>query len=152
MSEAEPTGEPDTGTSEAALLRTILETVPDAMVVIDERGTVRYFSLAAERLFGYNAAEVHGQNVKMLMPAPYREQHDGYLRRYLSTGERRIIGIGRVVVGQRKDGSTFPMELAVGEVNLPGTRLFTGFVHDLTARQDRERRLSELQSELVHVS
>ncbi len=86
------------------------------------------------------------------MPSPYREEHDSYLARYLATGERRIIGIGRVVVGRRKDGSTFPMELAVGEVNLPGARLFTGFVRDLTERQDSERRLSELQSELVHVS
>ena len=86
------------------------------------------------------------------MPSPYREEHDGYLARYLATGERRIIGIGRVVVGQRKDGSTFPMELAVGEVGETDTRLFTGFVRDLTERQQRERRLSELQAELIHVS
>jgi len=88
----------------------------------------------------------------MLMPAPYHEAHDGYLERYLATGERRIIGIGRIVVGRRKDGSTFPMELTVGEVNLTGTRLFTGFVRDLTERQERERRLSEMQSELIHVA
>ncbi len=86
------------------------------------------------------------------MPSPYRDGHDGYLARYLVTGERRIIGIGRIVVGQRRDGSTFPMELSVGEVNHAGTRLFTGFVRDLTERQERERRLSEVQSELVHVS
>ena len=86
------------------------------------------------------------------MPPPYREQHDGYLERYRRTGERRIIGIGRVVVGRRKDGSTFPMELSVGEVNQAGQRLFTGFVRDLTERQQTERRLHELQDGLLHVS
>ena len=135
-----------------ALLRSILDTMPDALVVIDERGLIHSFSTAAERLFGFSPEEVLGRNVSLLMPSPYREAHDSYLARYLSTGERRIIGIGRVVVGQRKDGSTFPMELAVGEVSLTGARLFTGFVRDLTERQDRERRLNELQSELFHVS
>jgi two-component system sensor kinase FixL len=135
-----------------ALLSSILDTVPEAMVLIDQQGRIYSFSPAAERLFGFKADEVIGQNVKLLMPPPYREEHDGYLARYLATGERRIIGIGRVVVGRRKNGSTFPMELAVGEMNLAGARLFTGFVRDLTERQDRERRLSELQAELVHVS
>lgn len=135
-----------------ALLRSILDTVPDALVVIDEYGLIQSFSAAAERLFGFLPGEVVGRNVSILMPSPYREQHDGYLARYLSTGERHIIGIGRIVVGQRKDGSTFPMELAVGEVNLTGDRLFTGFIRDLTEHQDRERHLSELQSELIHVS
>jgi two-component system sensor kinase FixL len=88
----------------------------------------------------------------MLMPSPYREAHDGYLERYYRTGERRIIGFGRVVVGERKDGSTFPMELAVGEMQLPQGRFFTGFVRDLTEREQTETRLQELQSELVHVS
>jgi two-component system sensor kinase FixL len=144
-------GEPsDAIASESALLRSVLETVPDAMVVIDQRGIVQYFSTTAERLFGYTADEVRGQNVKMLMPPPYRDQHDSYLQRYQTTGERRIIGIGRVVVGQRKDGSTFPMELSVGEA--AGTRLFTGFVRDLTERQYAERRLHELQDGLLHVS
>ena len=138
--------------SESALLRSILETVPDAMVVIDQRGIIQSFSTAAERLFGYSSAEVCGRNVKLLMPAPYREQHDGYLGRYLATGERRIIGIGRVVVGQRKDGSTFPMELSVGEVNQNGDRLFTGFLRDLTERQQTDRRLHELQEGLLHAS
>jgi two-component system sensor kinase FixL len=139
-------------TSEAALLRSVLDTVPDAMVVIDAMGTVQFFSSAAERLFGYTAGEVRGQNVKMLMPPPYRDQHDGYLDRYRATGERRIIGIGRVVVGRRKDGSTFPMELSVGETSGAGPRLFTGFVRDLTERQRTERRLHELQDGLLHVS
>ncbi len=88
----------------------------------------------------------------MLMPSPYREKHDGYLERYLTTGERRIIGIGRVVVGERKDGSTFPMELAVGEMRSSDQRFFTGFIRDLTERQKTEARLQELQSELVHIS
>jgi two-component system sensor kinase FixL len=99
-----------------AHLTSILDTVPDAMIVIDERGIIQSFSSAAERQFGYTATEVVGTNVKSLMPSPYRENHDRYLERYLRTGERRIIGIGRVVVGERKDGSTFPMELAVGEM------------------------------------
>jgi len=135
-----------------ALLRSILDTVPDALVVIDRQGLVQSFSVAAERLFGFSAWEVTGQNISMLMPSPYREEHDCYLARYLATGERRIIGIGRIVVGLRKNGSTFPMELTVGEVNLPGTQLFTGFVRDLTERQDRERRLNDLQAELVHLA
>src|SRR5512135_263861 len=110
------------------------------------------FSSAAERLFGYRAVDAIGQNVKILMPSPYREGHDGYMQRYMNTGERRIIGIGRVVVGQRKDGSTFPMELAVGEMKSGDQRYFTGFIRDLTERQQTEARLQELQTELVHVS
>jgi two-component system sensor kinase FixL len=135
-----------------AHLRSILETVPDAIIVIDEAGLVRDFSPAAERLFGWTAAEVAGKNVDLLMPSPYREAHDSYLARYYRTGERRIIGVGRVVVGERRDGSTFPMELAVGEMRIEGHRYFTGFVRDLTERQATETRLQELQSELVHVS
>ena len=135
-----------------AHLTSILDTVPDAMIVIDERGIIQSFSTAATRLFDYQAAEVIGRNIKMMMPSPYRENHDGYLARYLSTGERRIIGIGRVVVGERKDGSTFPMELAVGEMKSGDQRYFTGFIRDLTERQKAEARLQELQSELVHIS
>jgi two-component system sensor kinase FixL len=135
-----------------AHLASILDTVPDAMIVIGEDGIVQSFSSAAERLFGYSAAEVIGKNVKMLMPSPYRENHDDYLRRYMRTGERRIIGIGRVVVGERKDGSTFPMELAVGEMRSSDRHFFTGFIRDITQRQKSEARLQELQSELVHVS
>ena len=122
------------------------------MVVIDIRGIMQSFSAAAERLFGYSPDEVIGKNVSMLMPSPYREQHDGYLERYLRTGERRIIGIGRVVVGERKDGSTFPMELSVGEMKSGKDRFFTGFIRDLSERQKTESRLQELQSELVHIS
>ena len=135
-----------------ALLSSIVATVPDALVVINSRAIIQSFSLAAERLFGFQAAEVLDRNVSLLMPSPYREEHDKYLARYLETGERRIIGIGRIVVGMRKDGSTFPMELTVGTVELPGEQLFTGFIRDLTERQDRERRLRELQAELIHIS
>jgi two-component system sensor kinase FixL len=135
-----------------AHVKSILDTVPDAMVVIDERGIMQSFSAAAERLFGYRTNEVLGKNVSMLMPSPYREGHDGYLQRYLHTGERRIIGIGRVVVGERKDGSTFPMELSVGEMRSGTERFFTGFIRDLTESQQTEARLQELQSELVHIS
>lgn len=133
-------------------LRSILETVPDAMVVIDDKGAIQSFSKTAERLFGYTAEDTVGRNVRILMPEPYREQHDGYLDRYARTGERRIIGIGRVVVGERKDGSTFPMELSVGEMHGAGARFYTGFVRDLSERQQTEQRLHELQDELVHVS
>jgi len=135
-----------------AHLRSILKTVPDAMIVIDEAGRMESFSKTAERLFGYRASEVLGSNIRMLMPSPYRENHDGYLERYLRTGERRIIGIGRVVVGERRDGSTFPMELSVGEMRSGEQRFFTGFIRDLTERQQTDARLQELQTELVHIS
>jgi two-component system sensor kinase FixL len=138
--------------SREAHLQSILDTVPFAMIVIDEKGLIVSFSTAAERQFGWTAAEVIGQNVKMLMPSPYRDEHDTYVNRYLSTGERRIIGIGRVVVGERKDGSTFPMELSVGEMRSQNQRFFTGFVRDLTERQKSEARIQEMQSELVHIS
>ncbi|HEV2301081.1 MAG TPA: PAS domain S-box protein [Stellaceae bacterium] len=135
-----------------AQLRSILDTVPDGMIVIDERGIVQSFSAAAAHMFGYGEDEVVGRNVSMLMPSPYRENHDSYIARYLATGERRIIGLGRVVTGRRKDGTAFPLELAVGEVKSRRHRLFTGFVRDLTERQRTERRLQEVQSELSHVS
>ena len=135
-----------------AHVQSILDTVPDAMIVIDENGVMQSFSNAAEHLFGYRAAEAIGNNVSMLMPSPYREAHDAYLGRYRQTGERHIIGIGRVVVGERKDGSTFPIELAVGEMSSSDGRYFTGFVRDLSQRQETEARLQELQSELIHIS
>jgi two-component system sensor kinase FixL len=135
-----------------ALLSSILETVPDAMVVIDERGIVQSFSAAAERMFGYTESEVCGGNVSMLMPTPHRERHDSYIARYRATGERRIIGLGRVVPGRRKDGSEFPLELAIGELHWDGRQMFTGFMRDLTERQHTQHRLQELQAELTHVS
>ena len=136
-----------------ARFRSILATVPEAIITIDERGLIESFSPAAARLFGYAPDEVIGKNINILMPSPYREEHDGYLARYRATKEKRIIGKGRVVVGQRRDGTTFPMELAVGEVRLGEDRhLFTGFIRDLTERQTTEHRLQELQAELLHVS
>src|SRR6202035_966498 len=142
----------DAAEARAAHLQSILDSIPEAMCVIDERGRIQSFSATAERLFGDRAAEIIGENVKMLMPQPYQRDHDGYLDRYLRTNERRIIGIGRIVVGQRKDGSTFPMELAVGEMRVRDQRFFTGFIRDLTERQQSEARLQELQAELVHMS
>ena len=135
-----------------AHLRSVLDTVPDATVVIDDRGIIQSFNAAAERLFGYREAAVVGKNVSMLMPTPFREEHDGYIARYLATGEKRIIGIDRVVTGQRNDGSTFPMKLEVGEVRSGDRRFFTGFIRDLTERQATERQLEELQSEMARLS
>jgi two-component system sensor kinase FixL len=144
--------EPVPAAGREILLQAIIETSPDALIAIDERCLVRIFNPAAERLFQYRAGEIIGKNISCLMPSPDRERHDGYVARYLRTGEKRIIGIGRTVVGLRKDGSTFPMELAVGEARLGDQRLFTGFVRDLTERQRAERRLHELQAELLQVS
>jgi two-component system sensor kinase FixL len=135
-----------------AHLRSVLDTVPDATIVIDERGIIQSFNAAAERLFGRREDTVVGQNVSMLMPTPFREGHDGYIARYLATGEKRIIGIDRVVTGQRKEGSTFPMKLVVGEVRSGERRFFTVFLRDLTERQATERQLEELQSELARLS
>lgn len=133
-------------------LKSILSTVPDAMVVINKSGTILSFSAAAERLFGYAEADVRGRNVNLLMPPSYREHHDGYIAHYLETGERRIIGIGRTVVGMRQDGSTFPMELYVGEAATDGDRVFTGFIRDLTERHRMEERMEELRSDLIHTA
>lgn len=135
-----------------AHLQSVLDTVPDAMIVIGTTGIIQSFSRAAERLFGYTAQEAIGQNVNILMPEPDRSRHDSYLARYEATGERRIIGVGRLVIGQKRDGTTFPMELAVGEVKSGSRRFFTGFVRDLTERQQTQQKLQELQAELVHMA
>jgi two-component system, LuxR family, sensor kinase FixL len=133
-------------------LRSILDTVPDAMIVINGYGIVQFFSTAAERLFGYSEHEAIGKNVSELMPMPDSARHDSYLARYRSTGERHIIGIGRIVTGKRRDGTTFPMHLSIGEMQSGGEPYFTGFVRDLTEHQQTQARLQELQSELVHIS
>ena len=133
-------------------LRSILDTVPDAMVVIDEAGRIVSFSAAAEKMFGYGESELLGENVSTLMPSPDRERHDDYLRRYYETGKRKIIGIGRVTTARRRDGSIFPIDLHIGEAQLGKERVFTGFIHDLSERQETERQLHQLQSELAHVS
>ena len=126
----------------------ILATAVDAVVVIDERGAVETFNPAAERMFGYAAAEVFGQNVSVLMPDPFRREHDGYLANYLRTGEKKIIGIGREVVGRRKDGTTFPVDLAVSEARLVGRRVFVGIVRDITGRKQAEEALRESNRQL----
>lgn len=135
-----------------AHLQSVLDTVPDATVVIEVDGTMTSFNRAAVRQFGYQPDEAIGRNVSMLMPAPYHAQHDGYLHRYIETGEKRIIGVDRVVVGRRKDGSTFPMKLAVGEARTEGKVYFTGFIRDLTEREESAARLEEAQGELARLS
>ena len=135
-----------------AHLRSILETIPDAMIVIDERGRILSFSAAAETMFGFDEADLLGENVSTLMPSPDRERHDLYLARYLATGQRKIIGIGRVTTARHRDGTTFPIDLHIGEARMGNERVFTGFIRDLTERQQTELRLHDLQTELAHVS
>jgi two-component system, LuxR family, sensor kinase FixL len=135
-----------------AHLRSIFDSSPEAMIVIDENGVVQAYGGSAERMFGWRPSAVLGRKISMLMPQPFRDQHDGYLKRYLATGERRIIGIGRVVVGLRANGAIFPMELTVAEVRSPSGRSFTGFVRDLTTHAEREHKVEELQAEIVHIS
>jgi two-component system, LuxR family, sensor kinase FixL len=130
----------------AERLRAILETAVEGIITIDERGIIESLNPAAQRLFGYAAIELIGKNVKVLMPSPYRQEHDGYLANYLRTGHARIIGIGREVVGQRKDGTVFPMDLAVSEVKLQDRRLFTGFVRDITERKRLEQEILEISN------
>ena len=134
-------------TSEARM-HALLEAAADGIISIDQRGVIQTINPAAERLFGYVADEVIGQNIKMLMPSPYREAHDGYLTRYLATGEKRIIGIGREVVGLRKAGTTFPMDLSVAEARLGGEQIFVGIIRDITERKRAEKTLQESKEEL----
>jgi PAS domain S-box-containing protein len=138
-------------TSSEALLNSILSVVPDAIITIDEDGTIASFSAAAERLFGYGALEAIGRNVEMLMPSPYREEHDGYLEHHRKTGEKKIIGIGRQVEAQRKDGSIFPIVLSVDEMMIDGRRMFTGVVHDLSELQKSQAAVSQL-AEIIEQS
>jgi two-component system CheB/CheR fusion protein len=133
-------------------LRAILQTAVEGIITIDEMGIIESMNPAAEKTFGWKAAEVIGKNVSVLMPTPYRQEHDGYLHNYRATGHARIIGIGREVVGRRKDGSVFPMDLAVSEVGLAGRRLFTGFVRDISERKRAELRQAELTQTLAEIS
>ncbi|HYE33648.1 MAG TPA: PAS domain S-box protein [Methylomirabilota bacterium] len=130
-------------------MRAILQTAVEGIITIDDRGRMLMVNPAAERLFGYSEQELLGRNVSILMPAPYRQDHDGYMENYHRTGQRRIIGIGREVTGQRKDGSVFPMDLAVSEVLLPDKRLYTGFVRDISERKQAEAKLAELARTLA---
>jgi len=134
-----------------ALLESSLAAAPDALVVINDTGVIQSFSNAAERLFGWSADEVVGQNVNRLMPSSYADEHDGYIARYLSTGEAHVIGSYRQVTGLRKDGSEFPMELRIGEVRTGDKRYFTGVVRDLTTLEEAQTRLSELRAQLTQV-
>ena len=142
-----------------ARIQGIVDTAVDGIITIDDQGVIESFNAAAERMFGYRADEVIGQNITCLMPSPERETHDAYLERYRRTGERKIIGIGREVVGQRKDGETFPVDLAVGETAVGEQRIFTGIVRDITARKraaeelqraDRLSLVGQLASGLAH--
>jgi PAS domain S-box-containing protein len=126
-------------------LRAVIETAVDGVILIDAHGLVQMFNPACERLFGYHATEVVGQNVKMLMPAPYRGEHDRYLENFHRTGERKIIGIGREVAGLRKDGTTFPIDLSVGEAKQDGESIFVGIIHDLTERKQTQAQLVQAQ-------
>jgi PAS domain S-box-containing protein len=137
---------------QTAHLQSILATVPDAMVVSDEKGIITSFSVAAVKMFGYEPEEIIGTSVKFLMPVPYRDSHESFMHRYRESGERRITESGRVAVAQRKDGSTFPMEVHLGEMESGGQRFFTAFIRDLTDRQYTEKRMQELQTELAYMS
>jgi len=130
-------------------LRAILHTAVEGIITIDQQGIIEAMNPAAEKTFGFEASEVIGKNVSCLMPSPYREEHDRYMANYLSTGQAKIIGIGREVLGQRKDGSVFPMDLAVSEIRLAERRLFTGFVRDITERKKAEAKLAELAHTLA---
>jgi two-component system sensor kinase FixL len=123
--------------------RSVIESAVDGVIVIDAHGRIEAFNPAAERLFGYAESEVLGRNVDMLMPSPYRDEHDTYLSRYLATGRAKIIGAGREVTGLRKDKTTFPLHLSVGEITIEGERRFTGILHDLSARVRMEEQLRE---------
>jgi PAS domain S-box-containing protein len=127
-------------------LRAILETAVEGIITIDERGSIESFNPAAEKIFGYTAREAVGQNVKLLMPEPFRHEHDGYLENYHQTGRAKIIGIGREVMGRRKDGEIFPMDLSVSEVRLAERRMFTGFVRDITERKRLEKEIIEISN------
>jgi two-component system sensor kinase FixL len=138
--------------SSDVLFNTLIATAVDGIMIIDEMGLIRVYSDACEGMFGYLRDEVVGRNVKMLMPSPYHSEHDDYLARYRETGERRIIGIGREVVGRRKNGTTFAMYLSVGEGQFNGQRIFLGIVHDISRRKADEQRIQELQRELLHAT
>lgn len=133
-----------------ARIRAVVDTVLDGIITIDGKGTIETFNPAAERLFGYAAEEVIGENVKVLMPEPYHSEHDGYIQSYRDTNEAHIIGIGREVTGRRKDGSTFPMALAVSEMAVSGTQMFTGIVRDITVQKQAEKIKNEFVSTVSH--
>jgi len=143
-------GETSSPAVQAAKLRGILESAVTAIITIDHRGLIETVNPATERLFGYDAQELIGQNVKVLMPEPYRSEHDGYIANYAETGVKKIIGIGREVSGRRKDGTTFPLHLSVSEFEAEGRRYFTGMIHDISDRKHVEDALRESERRLAH--
>ncbi|MDJ0921595.1 MAG: PAS domain S-box protein [Henriciella sp.] len=134
------------------LMRTVLASVPDAMIVIDEKGEILAFSAAAESLFGYKAADMAGKNVSILMTGADEKHHDQYIKNYLSTGERQIIGIGRIVQARLSNGEVIPVELKIGEADVGGRRLFTGYIRDVSEQQANSLRLGQMQIELANFS
>ncbi|NND43355.1 MAG: PAS domain S-box protein, partial [Silicimonas sp.] len=136
---------------DASLLALIIETAPDAIITADGDGRIMSFSPAAERIFGYSERDVLGENLSILMPEPYRSEHDGYLARYRETGEKRIIGVGREVRAKRKSGEVFVAELAVGELKFGQRNVFTGFIRDASDRAKAETRARDLQIRLERV-
>lgn len=134
-----------------AILSSILQTAVDAIIVIDDCGTIQSVNPAAERMFGFQSTEMIGCNVNLLMPAPFHEEHDGYLRHHLETSEQRIIGIGREVFGKRKDGTVFPLHLAVSEVNAGPRKLFTGILRDISDQKAIQYELQQLNTKLREV-
>ena len=135
-----------------SILSSILQSVPDAMIVIDDRGIIMAFSRAAETLFGYKSEDVVGENIKCLMTDTDQSHHDQYIRNYLTTGERQIIGIGRIVEARLANGDSIPVELKIGEANIGERKLFTGFIRDITEKQANVHRIGELQAELSNFS
>jgi two-component system, LuxR family, sensor kinase FixL len=133
-----------------ARAHSILNTTVDAIITVDERGSIRSFNNAAEKLFQYSSSEVIGKNITILMPQPYRREHDSYLENYHTTGKRKIIGIGRDVTGKRKDGTTFPMYLAVSEVNVNDQRLYTGIIRDITEQRRLEQEVLRISEHERH--
>ena len=143
-------GQVPSPSAQAAKLRGILESAVTAIITIDQRGLIEQVNPATERLFGYAEDELIGKKVKVLMPEPYRTEHDGYIANYLGTGVKRIIGIGREVSGRRKDGTTFPLHLSVSEFEADGRRYFTGMIHDISDRKHVEEALRESERQLAH--
>ncbi len=139
-------------TPSEARFASVLDTAADGIVVIDEEGRILAFNKSCEKLFGYSAPEVIGQNVKVIMPPSYARDHDSYIRHYRDTGEKRIIGIGREVSGLHRDGTVFPVELSVGEARSADGRQFIGILRDLRPRKQVEQRLSHLQAQVMHMT
>lgn len=133
-------------------LAIVLDTAVDGIIVMDETATILMFNKACERMFGYAASEVVGRNVAMLMPSEHSVRHDGYVSAYTRTGHRRVIGIGREASGRRKDGSFLPLDLSVGEAITPDGRQFIGILRDISARKEAERRVNELQADLIRLA